>query len=355
MVRRWVYPVKAQVAAWSTRCSPKTPTWLKTATKDMALGFDSPANQVAFIEANGTKSECVNGWYDLPLLSPRLQEDTPMRLASLSKLVSFVALTKNPSVDDKWLKTPVVNLLNLPPPFADEHLEKITVSQLLNHSAGFDRMKQKDPMVIRNFQPWCPYNVEKLTEQALQFTPGERHAYANLGYCLAAQAYEKQFGESLWKVLEQDLHWQQYGFAFLKDKDSPISYNFMHQSFYGPDFPKYFDWNALKAPMGMTGNAKGFAEFAHLHLKQLNKARQMASSTSCDATKPLQCFDGFWERRALPTGETLWLQGGYLYGMSAIVIMDDANNLLVWLGAGDKQPSSASRSYWLKLMAKKSK
>lgn len=352
MVRQLVYPVIGQIAAWSTQCSEPIPTWLKRATKEMATHFDSPANQVAYIRANGAPSQCVNGWQDLILLSPRLQADTPMRLASLSKLVSFVALTQNPLVDDAWLHTPVVDLLELHPPFSDARLPDITVSHLLNHSAGFDRMKQEDPMVIRNVQPWCPYSVDKLKDQTLQFTPGERHAYANLGYCLAAQAYEKRFGKSLWDTLEQDLNWEQYGFAFLKDRDSPVAYNFMNQSFYGPDFPRYFDWNALKAPMGMTGNAKGLAEFAHNHLEQLNFSQNIESFAECDDKKPLQCFNGFWERRKLETGETLWLQGGYLYGMSAIIIMDKKNNLLVWLGSGDKKPSSASRSYWLELMAK---
>ena len=349
MVRRWVYPVTGQLAAWSTRCDTAAPPWLVEAMKAMAHG-GSPSNQVAFIPANAQQSGCVNGWQDTPLLSERVTADTRMRLASLSKIVSFIGMTQghgDQSGWQSWLAKPAASALQVAGPYKDERVTDIRIQQLLNHSAGFDRLRAEDTMVIRDKKPWCPYTLSELSKQSLQFTPGTAFAYGNINYCLAAAAYEKSAGRSLWQVLDEDLQMRRYGLAYLKDADSSVAYNFMHQGFYGEDFPLYFDWSALRAPMGMTGNAQGLARFISEHREALNMARIMRDdSIPCEASNPEKpCFDGFLERREI-NGKTVWMQSGYLYGMSAIFLTNAAGDLLVWLGAGESSPIAATTTRW---------
>ncbi|RUR66876.1 class A beta-lactamase-related serine hydrolase [Variovorax guangxiensis] len=346
MVRRWLYPVRAHLAAWSTDCNARTAPWLKELARRLPTQLDSPANQLVFVDSTGKQASCVNGWKGLPLVSGRVTDDTRFRLASLSKLVAFMGLTHEKAEPrSAWLDVPLVQALSISPPFKDKRISQIRIRQLLNHSAGFDRLQAEDPMVVRNKKPWCPEDVSQLAQIPLQFAPGERYAYANLDYCLASVAYQRRFGHSLWDALEQGLHISRYGLDYLDRADSPVEYNFMHNEFYGPDFVRYFDWTALRASMGMTGNAQGLARFVIDHRPLLDLAREMRdNSIRCDETKPENCQDGFLERRRVGSTQ-IWVQRGYLYGMSALFLMDATGNFLIWLGAGDMNPPLLAYEY----------
>lgn len=349
-VRRWLYPLKGQLAAWSTHCDVQAPLWLGTLTKDMAIKHDSPANQVVFVTRSGAVNACVNGWQDTPIFSPRLELDTPMRLASLSKIVSFIGMTDIPVFQRAdWLSMPLVDILAIPPPYVDKLVENIRVRNLLNHSAGFDRLKTEDPITrFQNLlqpQPsWCPYDLGQLAHIRLDYAPGSRFSYHNLDYCLVAAAYEKYFGRSLWTVLDQEFDLHGYGLDWLDRRDTSVAYNFMHVGLTSPgaDFVQQIDWHAARAPMGLTGNASGLARFIQDHRPQLALAKNMRDDTIlCEPQKQLECFDGFLNRIQV-NGQWLWQQGGYLYGMSALFVTDEAGNFIVWLGTGEGRPLTAA-------------
>ena len=339
MVRRWVYPVTAQLSALSTQCDETAPTWLPSLAQKIPVQLDSPANQLVLVDSSGVLSGCANGWEAYPLISKRVTEDTRFRFASLSKLVTFFGVTHEQAQGQAdWLSLPLVQVLGLTPPFRDPRIAQIQVRHLLNHSAGFDRMRVKDPMVIDDQRPWCPGQAEKLADTSLQFTPGSRHAYANLGFCLAVVAYERHTGRSLWDALEQDMHLSGYGLGYLDEIDSPVAYNFMHNKMRGPEFVGHFDWRALRAPMGMTGSAKGLARFVADHRAVLEFSRGMHDAgTPCNEAVLESCMDGFLERRRFEN-TTVWQQRGYLYGMAALFVMDEKGNFLVWLGSGETEP-----------------
>lgn len=340
MVRRWLYPITGHLSALSTQCDANAPSWLQELARQLPTRLDSPANQLVFVDKAGSRSGCVNGWERYPLVSQRVTPGSSFRLASLSKIVTFFGVVHGQA---DWLNQPLAAVLDLGPPFRDPHIAQIQVRHLLNHSAGFDRMRAEDPMVINDKKPWCPGQVQELAQAQLQFTPGSRHAYSNLGYCLAAVAYERHTGRSLWSALEQDMRLLQYGIGYMDQADSPLAYNFMHNELHGPEFVDHFDWQALRAPMGMTGSAQGLARFIADNRPLLDRSRGMHDpSIPCNETVPESCQDGFLERRRVGD-QQVWLQRGYLYGMSALFLSDDAGNFIVWLGAGDVgQPLRAS-------------
>lgn len=350
MVRRWVYPVQGQLAAWSTRCDAAAPPWLGALAQALATQHDAPANQLALLTADGQLSQCINGWQHLPWNSPRLAPDTPLRLASLSKIVSFMGLTALPAAQRaEWLDAPLTTVLGLAAPYADARVGAIRVRHLLNHSAGFDRLKSEDP--ITRFQddpkhqrPWCPYDLGQLARTRLDYAPGTRFAYHNLDYCLAAAAYEQRWGRSLWAALEQDLRLPDYGLDWLDRRDSPVTYNFMHGGLTSPDanFVQRLDWYAARAPMGLTGSASGLARLMHDQRPLLAVAQgQRDDHIACNPQRNAACYDGFLNRLEVE-GRTLWQQGGYLYGMAALFVMDEAGNFIVWLGTGEGRPLSAA-------------
>ncbi|MDL5037410.1 serine hydrolase [Comamonas sp. Y6] len=277
--------------------------------------------------------------------------DTRFRFASLSKLVTFFGVTHEQALGQVgWLSQPLFEVLGLTPPFRDPRIAQIQVHHLLNHSAGFDRLRVKDPMVIDDQKPWCPGQLEKLADTPLQFTPGSHYAYANLGFCLAAVAYERRMGRSLWSALEQDMHLSRYGLGYMDEVDSPIAYNFMHNEMRGPEFVAHFDWQALRAPMGMTGSAQGLARFVADNRALLDFARGMHDpGIPCNETLFESCMDGFLERRRL--GDvTVWQQRGYLYGMAALFVMDKAGNYLVWLGSGEINPPTLASDFLVRTL-----
>lgn len=346
MVRRWIYPLTGHLAAWSTRCDEETPPWLKKAASALATHYASPTNQLVFVSASGKQSGCTNGWLSTPLLSQRTTPETRFRFASLSKVVAFIGLAQpDIAADTRWLDDVLVQTLRVSPPYRDARVDQIRIRHLLNHSAGFDRMRTTDPMVVDKKTPWCPGHVGELAQTVLQFSPGTRYAYANLGYCLAAVAYKQRFGRSLWAALDQDMHLSSYGVDYLYRADSPVVYNFMNEPMRGPEFIEDFDWRALKAPMGMTGHAAGLARFITAHRKLLALARGMHDSrVACNEEVPESCYDGLLERRRV--GATrVWLQRGYLYGMSALFLMDQQGNFIVWLGAGSQNPLTLATDF----------
>lgn len=395
MVRRWLYPAKGQLVSLSTQCDAQAPAWLKESAQTLATRFDSPANQLVYWPAGGQIKGCVNGWHDTPLFSLRVTDDTRFRMASLSKVVTFIGLLSAPDGAGQpaggqqaagvaqpvvvntvalgvaggaapatggavlpiaagqqwpaWMNAPLAQVLAPDVPAAsykDARVADMRVRHLLNHSAGFDRLKEADPMLMRDITPWCPYAPERLASEPLQFAPGTRYSYANVGYCLAPVVYERVTQQDFFRHLSHTLQMQAYGMTFIDQKDAELSYNFMHQDFYGSDFMDYFDAKALRTSMGMTGNAKGLARFVRDNWAAFVQFRAMRDpSISCNEDDQTEeCFDGLMKRRVVD-GKLLWEQRGYLPGMGAVLLVDEEGNLLIWLGAGEPKEKLKNTIY----------
>lgn len=343
LVRRLVYPIKGKLAAWSTTCSPNTPSWLEELTRQMAKAHDSPANQVVVSLASGELLSCFNGWESTPYISRRVTDETPMRLASLSKIVSFVGMTgMDKESRGHWLDSFLIDSL-LVSALEDERVGRIRIRNLLNHSAGFDRHRTQDPITQFNASSWCPHDLRNLGKIRLDYTPATRFGYHNLDYCLAEAAYDQYFSRTLWDHLVNDLEVRKYGLEWLSDRDTPVTQNLMHEGLtgYGEVFLDAIDWEAARAPMGLTGNARGLARFIVRNKGALSIAKSMRDdSISCNDEVVGSCFDGFLNRLKV-RDQVLWQQRGYLYGMSAVFILDENDNFIIWLGSGEGRPWSA--------------
>ena len=131
------------------------------------------------------------------------------RLASLSKTVTAVTVLR--LVQDGRLKLDarVLPILGDIGPRAvritDERVRDITVRHLLQHSGGFDRERSGDVVFLPGaadaaqrqngpLPPDCPTIMRDTLERTLDFTPGERYAYSNVGYCILGRVIEKVTG-----------------------------------------------------------------------------------------------------------------------------------------------------------------
>lgn len=148
------------------------------------------------------------GWANKERKEP-VQPNSLFRLGSLSKVITAVAVLQlveegKLQLDEKVL--PILGPLGpRPGAIRDPRVHNITVRHLLQHTAGFDRDKSGDPLfppraeraAARQGGPW-PYTCEAILrdtlEDKLDFDPGARHAYSNVGYCILGRVIERRSG-----------------------------------------------------------------------------------------------------------------------------------------------------------------
>ncbi len=174
-----------------------------------------------------------------------MQPNALMRIASISKPVTGVAIMRLVQQKKLGLDDPVLNYVSHDQANIktfDKRWEKITIRHLLNHSAGFDRGKSGDPMfmhlqVASFLKKKLPVGtrdiIDFMLSRKLDFDPGTKYAYSNFGYCLLGRVIEKVTGKSYESFVREeilkpaDVKRMQVGAALLKQrvKSEPIYYS----------------------------------------------------------------------------------------------------------------------------------
>jgi len=133
------------------------------------------------------------------------------RIASVSKSITSIAIMK--LMQEKKLKLSdlvfgpegIINDSYFTEVIKDERIYKITIRQLLEHTAGWDKDISGDP-------PFFPLEVTQalgeqnpvtdsalikyLLKNGLDFSPGKRYAYSNVGFLILGRIIEKETGQS---------------------------------------------------------------------------------------------------------------------------------------------------------------
>ena len=129
------------------------------------------------------------------------------RIASVSKLITAVAIMKlveneKLGLDDKVFGPDGILNDSIYQNYTDNRYEQITVRELLEHTAGWNG-KKSDPVFnslyvaqVMDVPPPAsmPVIIEYALSHKLDFTPGKRYSYSNLGYCVLGQIIEKVTG-----------------------------------------------------------------------------------------------------------------------------------------------------------------
>lgn len=151
-----------------------------------------------------------------------MQPDTQLRVASLSKPLTATAVLKLCFEDQLSLEQTLLPLLARHPqqfPItaateADERWNQVTIRQLLQHTAGFDRDRSGDTMFaierIRktlNLQrhPEIADVIRFQLQQPLDFTPGTEFHYSNVGYSLLGRVIETVSGKSYSEFMQEQI------------------------------------------------------------------------------------------------------------------------------------------------------
>ncbi|GGJ00445.1 hypothetical protein GCM10009083_16510 [Halopseudomonas pertucinogena] len=230
----------------------------------------------------------------------------------------------------------------------DERLSQLTVGHLLRHSAGFDRLKTADSMVVRDRKPWCPYTADPLSTVRLDFTPGSRYAYSNLNYCLLGMLLEQSTPEfrDFRALMEQEYDLAARGIRFIDGPylDDEVIYDFRHSGFYGEDYWRYFDFKALSSSAGLSGSAMALAELlSSLRTNGRFAVTQAPAEDICRENVFRGCY-GYSVFSYQPSAERLRIhvQPGLLYGAPSLAILDDEGGVTVWVGNGTRASGSST-------------
>lgn len=138
-----------------------------------------------------------------------VQPESRFRIASISKPLTAVAVLKLVAQNRLALDQRAADVLAKKFPFTaeptDPRLKTVTIEQLLNHSAGWDRSKSFDPMFrspeicqeLGVNAPARPVDVmQYMWKRPLDHDPGTHYAYSNFGYCVLGRVIEAVTGQS---------------------------------------------------------------------------------------------------------------------------------------------------------------
>jgi len=146
------------------------------------------------------------GWADLAA-AIKVNPQTMFSLASLSKPITALAILLlieqgKLSLDD--LPFDIVRIPAPPGARVDPRLRTITVRQMLNHTGGWDRKVKGDPInwspqISRALGVPLPVSEEQfisfMRAIPLDFAPGTKMEYSNVGYIVLGQVVEKVSGQ----------------------------------------------------------------------------------------------------------------------------------------------------------------
>ena len=125
-----------------------------------------------------------------PRATLRARARTPLRAASLTKPIIAHEMRRLVAAGRLRLDAPLPDGL-VSGTRRDASISRIRLRNLLQHTAGFDRSVSFDPLWRRDYidfeQPDCDAATRHVLPRSLDFAPGERVAYSNVGYCILGQ------------------------------------------------------------------------------------------------------------------------------------------------------------------------
>lgn len=339
----WVkaYPVRAELSARQISCSDGSPTWLADILIYQTKNNNAPSNQIAYIEPNGTRHNCENGYIgQYPVLSVAVTEQTRFRYASVTKLWTADAILELIEEGRLTLDTPLADIISEIDTPADGRINSITIEQLLLHRAGFDRYSVFGNDMFGIGKDICPNHLAGLNEITLGFDPDSKTSYSNLGYCLLGEVISRLNDNKPYT----DIIAQQYNFAdthlnFISNSALPdeVAYNYVETGLTGfSDIYTAFDYVALASAAGLSGNAIDLAtQVRTMADKPEPNILSNTDKAGCDTTQIAECYGyAMVTYQPTPQSKKVHYRDGSLLGLSTVVAINERGATVALLSNG---------------------
>lgn len=339
----WVkfYPIRAELSVRQTTCSDNSPTWLSDILTYQTKNNNAPANQIVYIEPNGTLYHCENGYVgQYPILSDSITEQTRFRYASVTKLWTADAILSLVKDGKLSLDTPVAKIISEIDKPTDSRISDITIGQLLLHRAGFDRYSVFGQDMFGIGKDICPNHLTGLNDIKLGFDPDTKTSYSNLGYCLLGEVISRLNDDQPYT----DIIASQYNFAdsriqFVSNRALPdeVTYNYVETGLTGhADIYTAFDYDGLASAAGLSGNAIDLAQQVRAMVaKPEPNILSDSKKVGCDPTQIKECYGyAMVTYQPVPQSVKVHYRDGNLLGLSSLVAVSDNGSVVALLSNG---------------------
>ncbi|MGP5407153.1 serine hydrolase domain-containing protein [Psychrobacter celer] len=334
------YPIRAELSALQITCSDDSPTWLADILRYQTRHGNAPANQITYIEPNGTLHHCENGYQGkYTILSDATTEQTRFRYASVTKLWTsdaILALVKEGRLSLDTKLSAIITEIDTP---KDARIKDITIGQLLTHRAGFDRYSVFGQDMFGIGKAICPNHITKLNNIELGFTPDTKTSYSNLGYCLLGEVVSRIYNKPYTKVIAENYSFADTSLRFIPNHamNDEVTYNYVETGLTGyADIYTAFDYEGLASAAGLSGNAIDLAQQVQaMSLKSPPNILTDSSKVACDLTQIAECY-GYATITYQPDPQSIKVhyRDGNLLGLSSLVAVSDNGSVVALLSNG---------------------
>ena len=334
------YPIRAELSARHISCSDDSPTWLADILRYQTRHGNAPANQIAYIESNGTLHHCENGYQGkYPILSDATTEQTRFRYASVTKLWTsdaILALVKEGRLSLDTKLSAIITEIDTP---KDARIKDITIGQLLLHRAGFDRYSVFGQDMFGIGKAICPNHITELNNIELGFTPDSKTSYSNLGYCLLGEVVSRIYNKPYTKVIAENYSFADTSLRFIPNHamNDEVTYNYVETGLTGyADIYTAFDYEGLASAAGLSGNAIDLAQQVQaMSLKSPPNILTDSSKVACDLTQIAECYGyAMVTYQPDPQSVKVHYRDGNLLGLSSLVAVSDNGSVVALLSNG---------------------
>lgn len=331
LISRLMYQLQIPFVKPSIRCSEDSPGFMLQLMDNLISEQKSMSNQIAYQDKSGNFFRCESGWEDGFHGDKPMTVDSRFRYASVSKVLTSALILDLINENKLSLDQKLLDIIAIPN-VEDERLYSITIGMLLNHSAGFDRLKSHTPMLAMDVKPWCPTNLEKISTLRLDFEPGTQFQYSNVGYCLLGSVVEQVTGLSFRDAAESIYHLNNRNIKFIDDSflTEEIIYDYRYEDFYGSDYYTHFDFKeSLSAVGGLSGSAKSMVELTSDMLTERPFNILSRAKTPCAINQLEGCY-GYALLPYQASGHefTLYNKSGFFPGVNTDIFVDDRGGIL---------------------------
>jgi CubicO group peptidase (beta-lactamase class C family) len=271
------------------------------------------------------------------------------RIASVSKLITAVAIMKlyeegQLNLDDYVFGLDGILDTDMFPEYKDPRYEKIKVQHLLNHTSGWSQ-RSADPMfsslyIARKMDIEPPLHIDHIIDYALSrklnYEPGTRYSYSNLGYAILGRIIEEKSGITYEDYVMMNV------LKPMGIHDMHIGRTYHHQKF--PNEVKYYATGKTRRAYSIDGSGEYVpVYYGGNNIELLGPAGGWVSSAP-ELIKFLTAIDGFSAQPDILKEETIqmmtdpnqagkglfgwrgndsrgtWWRTGYFYGSSALMV-----------------------------------
>lgn len=284
-----------------------------------------------------------------------VQPESRFRLASVSKPVTATAILRLVQEQKFGLDDKIVKLLGVSTAtITDPRWLTITVRHLLQHSGGWDR----DKSVLNNGGYWEPWQhwqqiqqatglqlsvdaiIRYMTTKPLDFAPGTRYAYSNIGFVLLGRIVERASGMPFEQYVRTIL--SQAGVSNINNWQlgTSLGRGTNEVQYYSPNLSGLNNERFMETGTGagnLVVSATDYLRFLEVSDGLVNAtpfpAGDMLNSTMLAARRAVPSFAtdvnryyglgwAFGPMMISPVGKTAY-HGGYLAGTSTLALQSD--------------------------------